>query len=97
MPEQRNENDVLEDVGVVACVKGVSIAEHPTMMTQHARRCGKIARMASDHPGRESLGTIGTAALLWALVAMLVVSLLLHERRTELARAEATAQALTMA
>lgn len=53
--------------------------------------------MASDDPGRESLGTIGVAALLWILVAMLVVSLLLHERRVELTRAEATAHALTMA
>ncbi len=53
--------------------------------------------MASDDPGRESLGTIGVATLLWMLVAMLVVSLLLHERRVELTRAEATAHALTMA
>lgn len=67
------------------------------MMTQVAGRCGKIAGMALDDPGRESVNTIGAAALLWVFVVMLVVSLLLHERRAELTRAEATARALTMA
>ncbi|HEY0879105.1 MAG TPA: ATP-binding protein [Zeimonas sp.] len=39
---------------------------------------------------------VGVAALLWLLVAALVVSLLLHERRVELTRSEATASALTL-
>lgn len=44
----------------------------------------------------DSRSTIGIAALLWVLVALLVVSLLAHERRVELRRAEATAGALTL-
>ncbi len=45
---------------------------------------------------RDGAGMVGVAVLLWLLVVVLVVSQLLHERRVELARAEATARALTM-
>lgn len=65
-------------------------------MTQCAIRCGKIARMALGDIRSDSRSVVGVAALLWLLVAVLVVSLLLHERRVELTRAEATARALTM-
>jgi len=66
------------------------------MMTQCALRCGKIARMTLGDIRGDSRGVVGVATLLWLLVVVLVVSLLVHERRVELARAEATARALTM-
>src|SRR5690606_41560008 len=44
----------------------------------------------------DARGATGAAALLWLLVTALVVALLLHERRVELTRAEATARPLTM-
>jgi len=66
------------------------------MMTQCARHCGKIARMAIADFRGDSRSTVGIAALLWLLVSALVFSLLLHERRVQLTRAEGTARALTM-
>ncbi|RIK97876.1 MAG: hypothetical protein DCC72_02570 [Burkholderiales bacterium] len=66
------------------------------MMTQCADHCGKIARMAIAELRSDSRSTVGIAALLWLLVSALVFSLLLHERRVQLARAEGTARALTM-
>ncbi len=65
-------------------------------MTQCAGHCGKIPRMAIADPRSDSRSTVGVAALLWLLVSALVVSLLLHERRVQLTRAEGTARALTM-
>lgn len=65
-------------------------------MTQSGRRCGKIARMAIADLRGDSRSTVGLAALLWLLVSALVLSLLLHERRVQLTRAEGTARALTM-
>lgn len=59
-------------------------------------RCGKIARMTIGNLRGDARGATGAAALLWLLVTALVVALLLHERRVELTRAEATARALTM-
>ncbi|MDT3680498.1 MAG: ATP-binding protein [Burkholderiaceae bacterium] len=65
-------------------------------MTQCAGHCGKIARMAIADLRSDSRSTVGIAALLWLLVSALVFSLLLHERRVQLTRAEGTARALTM-
>lgn len=52
--------------------------------------------MASADLRSDSRSAAGVAALLWLLVLALVVSLLLHERRVQLERAEGTARALTL-
>lgn len=81
---------------MVSRVEFVSVAEHAEMMTQCAVRCGKIAGMTIGALRSDSRSALGAAALLWLLVAALVVAMLLHQRRVELIRAETTARAFTM-